>query len=150
MRLLVIRTSAMGDVALTTPVLIGMSGNIRILKLSCLQGPLFKPFFSSINGLRFFFPDYKKRHKGFTGLIRLYRDISKQAKIDYVIDLHDVLRSKILRSLFAISGVPVSVIDKGRKEKKSVINGRNKIWLKHSVERYGDVFAQSWFSCDSF
>jgi ADP-heptose:LPS heptosyltransferase len=145
MRLLVIRTSAMGDVALTTPVLIGMRKQYPDIEIVLLTRPAFKPFFTSIDRLSFFFPDLKKRHKGFPGLIRLYKDIIKQAKVDYVIDLHDVLRSKILRSLFSLSGVPVSVINKGRSEKKSLINSGIKVRLKHSVERYCDVFASAGF-----
>jgi ADP-heptose:LPS heptosyltransferase len=145
MRLLVIRTSAMGDVALTTPVLMGLRQQYPDIEIVLLTRPVFKPFFTSIDGLSFFFPDLKKRHKGFPGLIRLYKDIIRKAKIDYVIDLHDVLRSKILRSLFSLSGVPVSVINKGRSEKKSLINGMMKVRLKHSVERYCDVFARAGF-----
>ncbi len=145
MRLLVIRTSSMGDVALTTPVLTGMRKQYPGIEIILLTRKRFKSFFSSIEGLRLFFPDLQKRHKGFSGLFRLYRDINRLAKIDYVIDLHDVLRSKILRILFRISGVPVSVIDKGRAEKRSVITGKKKVPLKHSVERYCDVFARAGF-----
>jgi ADP-heptose:LPS heptosyltransferase len=145
MRLLVIRTSAMGDVALTTPVLAGMRQQYPDIEIVLLTRLVFKPFFSSINGLRFFFPDLKKNHKGFSGIIRLYIEIIRQEKIDCVIDLHDVLRSKILRLLFRISGVPVYVIDKGRSEKRSLITGRKKVRLKHSVERYCDVFARAGF-----
>jgi len=146
MRLLVIRTSAMGDVALTTPVLRGMRQQYPDIEIVLLTRPVFKPFFTSIDGLQFFFPDLKKRHKGFSGLIRLYKDIIKESQVDYIIDLHDVLRSKILRSLFRLSGVPVAVIDKGRSEKKSLIKGRTKVRLKHSVERYCDVFARAGFT----
>jgi ADP-heptose:LPS heptosyltransferase len=39
--------------------------------------------------------------------------------------------------------VPVYVIDKGRKDKKSVITGKRKTGLKHSVLRYCDVFAEA-------
>jgi len=145
MRLLVIRTSAMGDVALTTPVLAGMRRQYPDIELVLLTRPAFKPFFSSIEGLQLFFPDLKNRHKGFLGLVRLFRDIRGQGKFDYVIDLHDVLRSKILRLFFRLSGVPVSVIDKGRSEKKSVITGKKKTRLKHSVERYCDAFAKAGF-----
>jgi ADP-heptose:LPS heptosyltransferase len=145
MRLLVIRTSAMGDVALTTPVLTGIRRQYPDIEIVLLTRPQFKPFFSSINGLHFFFPDLKKRHRGFPGLIRLYKDITGQAKIDHVIDLHDVLRSKILRSVFSLSGIPVSVIDKGRSEKKSIISGGKKVRLKHTVQRYCDVFASAGF-----
>jgi ADP-heptose:LPS heptosyltransferase len=41
--------------------------------------------------------------------------------------------------------VPVSVIDKGRSEKKSVITGKKKNRLKHSVERYCDAFSKAGF-----
>jgi ADP-heptose:LPS heptosyltransferase len=135
----------MGDVALTTPVLTGMRKQYPDIELVLLTRPAFKPFFSSIDGLQLFFPDLKNRHKGFPGLVRLYNDISKQSKIDYVIDLHDVLRSKILSQLFKLSGIPVAVINKGRSEKKSVITGKQKSRLKHSVERYYDVFSKAGF-----
>lgn len=145
MRLLVIRTSAMGDVALITPVLTGLRKQYPDIELVLLTRPAFKPFFSSIGGLRLFFPDFKNRHKGFLGLVRLLSDIKSQGKFDYVIDLHDVLRTKILRLFFTLSGVPVSVIDKGRSEKKSVIKGMQKNRIKHSVERYCDAFAKAGF-----
>jgi ADP-heptose:LPS heptosyltransferase len=145
MRLLIIRTSAMGDVALTTPVLKGMLEQYPEVELLLLTRPIFKAFFNSETGPELFFPDFKNRHKGFRGLITLFNDINRHSDIDYVIDLHDVLRSKILRIFFRLKGVPASVIDKGRKEKKLLTNGRKKIRLKHSVERYCDVFGRAGF-----
>jgi ADP-heptose:LPS heptosyltransferase len=135
----------MGDVALTTPVLRGMREQYPEVEMVMLTRIAFKPFFSSIDGLELFFPDLKKRHRGFPGLIRLFKDINRQSEIDYIIDLHDVLRSKILRFLFGLTGVPAKVIDKGRREKKSLITGKKKVRLKHSVERYCDVFARAGF-----
>ena len=145
MRLLIIRISAMGDVALTTPVLKGMREQFPDVELVLFTRPAFKPFFSSIDGLELFSPDLKNRHKGFQGLVRLFKDINRQSEFDYVIDLHNVLRSKILRLFFRLTGVPVAVIDKGRSEKKSLISGKKRISLKHSVERYCDVFAKAGF-----
>jgi ADP-heptose:LPS heptosyltransferase len=145
MRLLVIRTSAMGDVALTAPVLKGMTEQFPDVELLLLTRHSFKPFFYSIKGLGQFYPDLKNRHKGFAGIVRLFKDINRHSEIDYIIDLHDVLRSKILRFFFRMTGVPVAVIDKGRKEKHSLITGKKKIQLKHSVERYCDVFRKAGF-----
>lgn len=145
MRLLVIRTSAMGDVALTTPALKAMREQYPETDLVLLTRPEFKSFFSSISGLDLFFADFKNRHRGFSGLMRLFRDIGKQYQIDFVIDLHNVLRSKILRFFFRLVNVRSAAIDKGRSEKKSLISGRNKNQLKHSVERYCDVFARAGF-----
>ena len=62
-----------------------------------------------------------------------------------VVDLHDVLRSQVLRFLFRLKGVPSHVIDKGRGEKRSVISGKRRTKLKHSVERYSDTFAKAGF-----
>jgi ADP-heptose:LPS heptosyltransferase len=145
MRLLVIRTSAMGDVALTTPVLRAMRKQYPEVELVLLTRPAFKPFFYSINGLRLFFTDLNNRHKGYLGIARLFRDICSLGKFDIVIDLHDVLRSKVLRLLFSMNGVPSFVIKKGRSEKKYVIKGKIKIRLKHSVVRYCDTFASAGF-----
>jgi ADP-heptose:LPS heptosyltransferase len=138
--------SAMGDVALTTPVLKGIREQYPDIEVLLLTRPVFKPFFSSINGLGLFSPDLGDRHAGLSGLMRLYRDIKRQGTIDHVIDLHDVLRSKLLRLFFRLSGVPVSVINKGRSEKKGIIRGISRIRLKHSVERYCDVFARAGFT----
>jgi ADP-heptose:LPS heptosyltransferase len=145
MRLLVIRTSAMGDVALTTPVLRAIRQQYPEAEVVLLTRPLFSPFFYSLDGLTLFLTDLKKRHKGFLGLIRLFTDLRGMGRFDKVIDLHDVLRSKVLRSLFWLNGVPFFVIDKGRSEKRAVISGKNKTRLKHSVERYAEVFAKAGF-----
>jgi ADP-heptose:LPS heptosyltransferase len=141
MRLLVIRTSAMGDVALTVPVIAAVTRQYPGTEIVLLTRESFRPFFISIPGLKFFHPDFKNRHNGFAGLQRLKKDILKLSGIDQVIDLHDVLRSKVLRQLFRLSGTPVSVIDKGRREKRDLITGKKKVYLRHSVERYCDVFA---------
>jgi ADP-heptose:LPS heptosyltransferase len=145
MRLLVIRTSAMGDVALVTPVLKEMKKQYPAMEITLLTRSSFKAFFAESEKLSLFSPDFKGRHKDLPGLIRLYRDIKKHGRIDYVIDLHDVIRSKILRLLFRLDGIPVSVIDKGRKEKRDLIKGKNKVQLKHTVLRYCDAFEKAGF-----
>jgi ADP-heptose:LPS heptosyltransferase len=145
MHILVIRTSAMGDVALTTPVIAGLRKQYPDIKITLLTRSFFEQFFYSFEGLNLFLAEFNKKHKGFTGIIRLFRDIKNKNKIDHVIDLHNVLRSRIICFLFKLSGVPATIIDKGRSEKKAVIKGRIKVQLKHSVERYCDAFARAGF-----
>jgi ADP-heptose:LPS heptosyltransferase len=145
MRFLVIRTSAMGDAALTTPVLRAVMLQYPDIELVMVTRPAFKPFFYSIKGLTLFLIDLRSRHKGLAGLIRLFRDISKTGRFDALIDLHDVLRSKVLRLFFRLQGVPSFVIEKGRGEKRSVITGKIRRKLKHSVERYRETFARAGF-----
>lgn len=143
MRLLVIRNSAMGDVALTVPVLAAVRKQYPEAEVAMVTGKGFIPFFRSVEGLQFFHPDFRGRHKGLTGTFKLYSDLRKSFDPDVIIDLHDVLRSKIIRKLFSFSGAKVSVIDKGRKEKKDLITGKRKMFLKHTVERYCDAFGKA-------
>ncbi|MDX9726381.1 MAG: glycosyltransferase family 9 protein [Bacteroidales bacterium] len=145
MRILIIRTSAMGDVALTTPVLRGMLDRYPETEIILLTRPQFWAYFGSYEKIQLFLADFRKSHKGISGLFRLYRDIQKQGTVDYVIDLHDVLRSKILRSFFRLKGVPAVKIDKGRKEKKAIIKGISREPIRHTVDRYADVMRKAGF-----
>jgi len=117
--ILVIRLSAMGDVAMTVPVLRAFSLQYPNVKITVVSRPFFKPFFDDIENITFFPIDLKERHKGFLGLLRLFSDLRK-LNIDAVADLHNVLRSKIIRTLFALNGKNVAATDKGRQEKKAL------------------------------
>ena len=143
MRLLIIRTSAMGDVALTVPVIKSLIRQYPGIEVLLLTNPAFKPFFISVPDLTIIDAYFKKKHKGFRGLFRLFRQIRGYGEIDYIIDIHDVFRSKVLRIMFMLSGSKVFVIDKGRKEKKLLISGQQKGYLKHTIERYKDVLAKA-------
>ena len=109
----------MGDVAMTVPVLRAFSLEYPDVQLTVVSRPFFRPFFDDIENVTFFAIDLKERHKGFPGLLRLFSDLRK-LNIDAVADLHNVLRSKVVRTLFALSGKKVAATDKGRKDKKEL------------------------------
>ena len=69
------RLSAMGDVAMTVPVLRALVQQHPNVKVTIVSRPFFKPFFENIPNVAFFAFDEKHRHKGFLGLIRLFRDL---------------------------------------------------------------------------
>lgn len=145
----VIRLSAMGDVAMTVPVLRALVLQYPEVQLTVVSRPFFKPFFDGIPNVNFFAVDLQKRHKGFTGLLRLYSDLRKQ-NIDIVADLHNVLRSKVVRNLFRLSGKKVAATDKGRADKKALTRFENKIFapVKPMVERHCATFAELGFAID--
>lgn len=143
MHLLVIRTSAMGDVALLTPVLRGFLSSYPGNRITIVTRKPFAPFFNLMEGVALMMPDFKNRHKGLAGIFRLFRDINKNGRVDAVIDLHDVLRSKVLGLLFRLQGKPVFVIDKGRREKRQLTRGLTTAPLKRMVYRYCDVFEKA-------
>ena len=149
MHLLVIRLSALGDVAASVPVLRAFANCNPGVKLTVLSKPFFKPLFEGIPNLNFYGADIKTRHKGIPGLWKLANELHS-LKIDAVADLHHVLRSNILRFFFRLRGIPVICIDKGRKEKKALTRKDNKIFkaLKSTHQRYADVFEGLGFPID--
>lgn len=145
----VIRLSAMGDVAMTVPVIRAFVEQNPYVKITVVSRPFFKPFFNGIPNVNFFAVDVKGRHKGLKGILKLHSDL-KQLNIDAVADLHNVLRSQILRMLFALSGKKVAHTDKGRAEKRALTRAQNKIFspIKTMVERHVDTFKMLGFSID--
>lgn len=139
----------MGDVAMIVPVLRAFSVQYPQAKITVVSRAFFKPFFSDIENLHFFEIDVKQKHKGFIGLLRLFSEL-KQHNITHFADLHNVLRSKIVRSLFRFTGIPVAFVNKARKEKKELTRLENKIFkpLKPMTERHAEVFRQLGFPID--
>lgn len=139
----------MGDVAMTVPVLRALVLQYPEVKITVVSRPFFQAFFADIPNVNFFGVDLNRRHKGFFGLLRLFFDLRK-LEVDLVADLHNVLRSKIVRTLFALSGKKVAATDKGRAEKKALTSLTNKVFapVKPMVERHVDTFQQLGFSID--
>lgn len=139
------RLSAMGDVAMTVPVVASLLQQNPDVEVVMLSNPRFEPMFNGIGRLTYVGVDTKNTYKGFLGIIKLFRYLRKNYKIDQMVDLHDVLRSKVLRKLYWLTGTKVAIIDKGRAEKKALVRDGNadKLQLKTSVARYADAFAQA-------
>lgn len=147
--ILVYRLSAMGDVAMTVPVIRAFVEQHPNVKITVASRRFLKPLFDDIKNVTFFTIDDKNKHKGFFGLYKLYKEL-KVLGITHVADLHNVLRSKIVGLFFKLSGIPVIKIDKGRAEKKALTRTKNKVFkqLKTSHQRYADVFSKLGFSVD--
>ena len=145
----VIRLSAMGDVAMTVPVIRALVQQNQHVKVTVVSRPFFQPFFDEIPNVDFFAVDLNSRHKGTMGLFRLYADI-KKLNINAVADLHNVLRSIVIRNLFVLSGKKVAYSDKGRAEKKALTRAQKKIFqpVKSMVERHVETFKTLGFDID--
>ena len=143
--ILVLRFSAMGDVAMIVPVLRALTQQYPSLKITVVTRAFFSPFFRDLKNVDVFSADLKGRHKGILGLFKLSKEL-KALDFDVVADLHNVLRSKILKLFFA--GKKVKQIDKGRSEKKALVTGENFKQLKTTHQRYSDVFEELGFPID--
>ena len=139
----------MGDVAMAVPVIRALTEKHPECKITVLSKPFLKPLFDEIPQVSFFAAQVNTKHKGILGLFKLYRELKKE-NITHVADFHNVLRSKILRTLFIFDGKPCMFIDKGRAEKKALTRAKNKIFkqLKTSHQRYADVLNKLGFTLD--
>ena len=137
----VIRLSAMGDVAMAVPVISAFAKRHPTIKITVVSRKFLKPLFKSIPNCDFLAVDTKGRHEGFRGVLQLYQDL-KDIGVDAIADLHNVLRSKVVRYLFSAAYISTAAINKGRKEKKALVSLKNKDFkqLKTSMQRYVEVF----------
>ena len=143
--ILVIRLSAMGDVAMTIPVLRAFLQQYPGVKLTVLTRAFFTPFFRDLPNVSVFAAEVKGTHKGIFGLYKLSKEL-RELGVDAIADLHNVLRSNILK--FFLFGVKCIQIDKGRAEKKALISGEKHIQLKTTHQRYAEVFDKLGFTLD--
>ena len=146
-KLLVIRFSALGDIAMTVPVVHDLAVQYPELDITMLSREMARPLFERMPGnVHFIAADLKGRHKGLLGLCRLWRD-AHLSDFDYIADFHDVLRTWWLRTEGCLRRKKVAKIDKGRKGKKALTRQKNKVFVQQatSFERYAKVLKQLGF-----
>ncbi|ARS38958.1 heptosyltransferase [Sphingobacteriaceae bacterium GW460-11-11-14-LB5] len=146
-KIIVLRFSAMGDVAMVASVLREFSEQHPSAEIIMVSRAAFKPFFDGIPNLIFHPIQPKTIHKGIDGLYKLYQEL-RSYKPNAVADLHDNLRSRAISTFFRLTGTKIKRIDKGRAEKKALTRTHNKVFkpLRKTVERYADVFRELGFN----
>ncbi|MFD2933261.1 glycosyltransferase family 9 protein [Spirosoma flavum] len=146
-QLLLLRFSAMGDVALLAPVIQAFTQRYPNVGITLVTRAKFAVFFEQFPNIHVVGADFDGRHSGLKGIVHLFNELRHLTAFDVVIDAHQNLRSAILKSLFRLVGVPSFTIDKGRTEKRALTRKVNKVrrQLPHSVERYGRIFDKAGF-----
>ncbi len=145
--ILVIRLSAMGDVAMVPHALRALRENYPDVKISILTKPLFEPLFEGLN-VEIIPIDVEGRHKGLIGVYRIAQEIASRG-VDCVADMHNMLRSRALTAALRLRyNIPSKRINKGRISKWMRMDGGCKDItkpLKHTVARYCDVLRRLGF-----
>ena len=142
--ILVIRFSAMGDVAMTVPVVYSLAMQYPDVRITVLSRKFARPFFENLApNVDFMEADLKGEYRGVKGLNALYRRLSAK-KFTKVADLHNVLRSDYLRMRFNLSHYRVEHIRKNRRQRRLLVAKNNKVLqpLPTPFERYAEVFAK--------
>ena len=142
--LLVIRFSALGDVAMIVPVVYALAQQYPDVRITVLSRNFARPLFEDLlPNINFMEADLKREYHGITGLNSLYRRLLAK-QFTAIADLHSVLRSSYLRMRFNLDHYKVAHIDKHRKDRRRITSSSNKqlIQLPTSFQNYADVFAR--------
>lgn len=138
---LVVRFSAIGDVAMTIPVIYSAAKQNPDDRFIVLTSPFLTNLFQQLpSNVEVHGIDIKGDQRC---LIRLNLYIYKWMKqADAVLDLHDVIRTKAIRFVAKMLGKPVYTIDKGRVARKALTRKENKEkkQLTPVFDRYEKVF----------
>ena len=146
-KLLVIRFSALGDIAMSVPVIHDLAAQYPDLEITMLSREMARPLFEQLpKNVHFITADLQGNHKGLFGLCRLWRE-AHLGDFDYIADFHDVLRTWWLRTEGCLRRKKVAKIDKGRKGKRALTREKNKVFVQQatSFERYAKVLEQLGF-----
>lgn len=147
-KILITRTSSFGDVAMLVPVIFSVAAKYPQDRFIVLTRKAFAPLFENlgfnINAMTF----DPKKHSGPIGTIRLLLKVGNYG-FSHVADVHDVLRTKLIRKYMVLLGKTVRHIDKGRGDKQRMIS--TKIVtppLTSTTDRYRDVFQRLGFNTE--
>jgi ADP-heptose:LPS heptosyltransferase len=144
---LIIRLSAIGDVAMTIPVVYSVASacpddTFTILTQSFLESL----FINRPPNVHVLGVNTKKIEKQSGGFLRFAYGLADR-KYDIVLDLHYVIRSRIINFMFRLKGKRVYLVDKKRKERRQLTAKPPKKLtpLSAVTDRYAEVFHRAGF-----
>jgi ADP-heptose:LPS heptosyltransferase len=148
--ILVIRFSALGDVAMMVPVVWSLAQQYPDIRITVLSRKFARPLFDDLApNVNFMEADLSKEYHGVRGLNALYRRlVAKQ--FTKVADLHNVIRSEYLRLRFNLGRYRVEHLIKNRSQRRKLVSGKHdkRVPLPSSFENYAAVFERLGYSVD--
>lgn len=147
---LVIRFSAIGDVAMTVPVLQSVARAYPDTHFTMLSNARFAPLFAGMPAnVSFLGVDLKKDYHGFGAMFKLFLSLRKK-HFDAVADIHRVLRTTALSFFYRMFFTKVRRIHKDRRSRKRLTRFKNKDLTPRltSFDRYRIVLEKLGFKFD--
>lgn len=143
MTVLVARFSALGDVAMTVPVLYSVARcNPDVRFVMVTRPAMTEIFVNPPENLTVVGVDLKDDYTGPRGIWRLFRELHAEYRFDAFADLHDVLRTRLLRAVCRLHGVPVQRVNKCRAQRRRLTRrvAKSTTPLVSMRSRYREVF----------
>lgn len=140
---LIARFSALGDVAMTIPAIYSAARCYPDVNFVMVTRPaMVSVFVSPPANLTVVGADVKNEYAGIAGLRRLARMLVRTYRPDCFIDLHNVLRTRLLSLFLRMHGVPAERIFKPRRQRRRLTRRQNKVMLPLTSQRarYREAF----------
>lgn len=137
------RFSAIGDVAMSVPVVYSVCHSYPDIHFVFVtRRTMADIFVNAPDNLTVIGVDLKTDYVGVKGMRRLTNELSKDYNIDLFVDLHNVLRTRLMRMFWLLHGVRSVVIDKGKSHKHALTRRHHKRMLPLISQRarYRQVF----------
>lgn len=139
---LITRFSAIGDVAMTVPVVYSVCRSnpgvrfVMVTRPSMATMMINRPENLEVVGINL------KDFKGFGGLWRLFKDLYNKYHFDAYADLHNVLRTRVLAIFSRLKGIRVAALNKERSHRRALTRKNGKVMLPMTSQRarYRAVF----------
>ena len=144
MTYLIIRLATLGNVAMTVPLVASLSRRYPNDRFIIASKKKLGAMFASMPNVVFWEVD---NHLDWRGTWRLWRVLRHEA--DAVIDLQDVLRTRVFDLFMCLSGKPVTRVHYGRIRKHLItVWGVGRRTLPTEFERYEDAFRRAGLQTD--
>lgn len=135
-RVLILRLSALGDVAMTLPVIYSVAWRYPEVEFTLLTRPFFRRLFIDAPSNLGFEEFQDTSFRGLLSTVRRLRSMGFTA----VADLHDMLRTRLIRN--SVGAQKIAVVDKARALRRRLTVGKSREFQPSYIERYRTVFAR--------
>ena len=143
---LMARFSALGDVAMTVPVIYSACTTYPDIEFVLVTRPSMTGIFvNAPDNFKVVGLDVKERYSGVAGIRRMVDGLVKEYKPDIFVDLHNVLRTNIMSVFLKLKGIPTERVFKPRAKRRALTRSTNKVMLPLISQRarYREAFYKS-------
>lgn len=136
--LLILRFSALGDIAMTVPAIYSLARTYPDMDIYVATRPFFgRMFINAPANVKVLTFDLKDEYRGLTGTLRIARQLAGLHP-DYVADLHNMARTMLITAYLRLHGAKCATVDKARASRRKVYGGGEA--QRQYIDRYFDTF----------
>lgn len=140
---LIARFSAIGDVAMTLPAIYSACRCYPDINFVMVTRPsMVNIFVNAPRNLTVLGKDVNVKYRGALGMRRLVAELDNEYRFDAFLDLHSVIRTRLMALWCRLRGIRTFRINKGRGARRALTRAKHKVMLPLTSQRsrYREVF----------